>query len=66
MDEMKVPFIHVEVVRYLEKLYSAEEMIYKTNKVSSSDQRLGIMIGSLDVINTLKTLVVDQQSTLGR
>lgn len=63
MDEMKVPFIHVEVVRYLEKLYSAEELIYKTNKVSSSDQRLGIMIGSLDVINTLKTIVENQEGS---
>lgn len=63
MDEMKVPFIHVEVVRYLEKLYSAEEMIYKTNKVSSSDQRLGIMIGSLGVINTLKTIVENQEGS---
>ena len=63
MDEMKVPFIHVEVVRYLEKLYSAEEMIYKTNKVSSSDKRLGIMIGSLDVINTLKTIVENQEGS---
>ena len=63
MDEMKVPFIHVEVVRYLEKLYSAEEMIYKTKKVSSSDKRLGIMIGSLDVINTLKTIVENQEGS---
>lgn len=65
MDEMKKPFIHEEVVRYLEKLYSAEEMLYKSN-MCSAEQRVGIMIGSLDVINTLKTLVVDQQSTLGR
>ena len=63
MDEMKVPFIHIEVVRYLEKLYSAEEMIYKTKKVSSSDKRLGIMIGSLDVINTLKTIVENQEGS---
>ena len=62
MDEMKKPFIHEEVVRYLEKLYSAEEMLYKTNKCSA-EQRVGIMIGSLDVINTLKTIVENQEGS---
>ena len=39
MDEMKKPFIHEEVVRYLEKLYSAEEMLYKTNKCSAEQSK---------------------------
>lgn len=60
-DNLKVPYVHEDVVDYLDVLFSRDSLLSSRKVLGmKADEALGYMLGIQEVINSLR-LMCDEQ-----
>lgn len=64
LEDLKEPFISNELIEYLEKVSTTDQLLSET-KDKNSDYRIGYMEGTMNLIGLLKGIKMDQDNEEG-
>lgn len=59
MDEIKVPYVHEDIVTYLDGLFDFDSLL-NSLKDESAEYKIGYIKGARDIINHLRTIAEEQ------
>ena len=59
MDNIKIPYVHENIVKYLDNLYSFDSLLY-TLKDEPAEYKIGYIKGARDIINHLRSIAEEQ------
>lgn len=59
MDNIKIPYVHEDIVKYLDSIYYLDALLY-TLKDEPAEYKIGYIKGARDIINHLRSLAEEQ------
>lgn len=59
MDEIKIPYVHEDIVTYLDDLFDCD-LLLNSLKDESAEYQIGYMKGARDIINHLRAIAEEQ------
>lgn len=59
MDEIKIPYVHEDIVTYLDDLFDFD-LLLNSLKDGSAEYKIGYIKGARDIINHLRSLAKEQ------
>lgn len=59
MDEIKIPYVHEDIVTYLDELYNFDSLLH-TLKDEPAEYKIGYIKGARDIINHLRSISEEQ------
>ena len=59
MDEIKIPYVHEDIVTYLDDLFDCD-LLLNSLKDESAEYQIGYMKGVRDIINHLRAIAEEQ------
>ena len=59
MDEIKIPYVHEDIVTYLDDLFDFD-LLLNSLKDESAEYQIGYMKGVRDIINHLRAIAEEQ------
>lgn len=59
MDNIKIPYVHENIVSYLDSLYNFDSLLNSLKK-ESAEYKIGYIKGARDIINHLRSISEEQ------
>lgn len=59
MDNIKIPYVHEDIVEYLDDLFNFDSLLH-TLRDESAEYKIGYIKGARDIINHLRSLAKEQ------
>lgn len=59
MDEIKIPYVHEDIITYLDDLFDCD-LLLSSFKDESAEYKIGYIKGARDIINHLRSLAKEQ------
>ena len=59
MDNLKIPYVHEDIVEYLDNLFSFDSLLFALDD-KHAEYQIGYMKGSRDIINHLRSIAEEQ------
>lgn len=59
MDEIKIPYVHEDIVTYLDDLFDFD-LLLNSLKDGSAEYKIGYIKGARDIINHLRSVAKEQ------
>lgn len=59
MDEIKIPYVHEDIVEYLDNLFAFDSLLSALDG-ENAEYQIGYMKGARDIINHLRSVAKEQ------
>lgn len=59
MDNLKTPYVHEDIVEYLDSLYNFDALLCSLND-EPAEYKIGYIKGARDIINHLRSIAEEQ------
>lgn len=59
MDNIKIPYVHEDIVTYLDDLFDFDSL-FNSLKDESAEYKIGYIKGARDIINHLRSIAEEQ------
>lgn len=59
MDNIKIPYVHEDIVTYLDSLFDFD-LLFNSLKDESAEYKIGYIKGARDIINHLRSIAEEQ------
>lgn len=59
MDNIKIPYVHEDIVTYLDTLYNFDSLL-NSLKDEAAEYKIGYIKGARDIINHLRSIAEEQ------